>query len=420
MREDIIHYVWKHKLYDKQLCTVEGEPIEVIDTGIHNSNAGPDFFNAKIKIGDQLWVGNVEIHHSSGDWIKHNHHRDESYDSIILHIVRKANTTIINSSGRRIPQCIITYPTHIDNNIDFLLKSDLSIPCANYISSIPKLRLSSWLNSLLIERLERKTNDIETLLQQYINSWEEVFYILLSRSFGFGINSDAFERLAKSIPLQYIRKHSNNILQLEAMLFGQAGMLEKPEDEYQKSLSNEYLFLKEKFGLTPLPSSLFKNLRIRPTAFPQVRIAQLTILLHTYPNLFNKVVYAKDVGTLRLILQVNPSLYWQTHYTFGTESPKRSKYLGDNSLDSLIINAVCPIIFSYGKHTADESICDKSLAFLENIKAENNSIIKFFKSLNVSINSAYDSQACIQLKREYCEKKKCLFCQIGHNLLTNR
>lgn len=419
--EEVLHYIWKYNLYTKNLKTICGKPIEVIDCGIHNHDSGPDFFNAKMKIGGIMWVGNVEIHTSSDKWEKHGHHKDKNYDSIILHITTNANANIITSEGREVPQCQISYSQDVETKIHQYKNTTVSMPCANFVNEVPRVKINSWIHSLLIERLERKTKDIENLLKQNINSWEEVFYILLFRSFGFGLNSDIFERLAKNLPISLLRKHSDNIFQIEALLFGQAGMLDgKLEDKYQEKLRDEYSFLRLKYGLNPLDSHLFKRMRTRPASSPQLRIAQIASILYTYPNLFNRIITAEDAKIIRLILHCNPSEYWQFHYNFGVESPKKSKYLGESSLDILIINAVCPILFSYGKYLDDDTHCEKAIKYLESIKAEDNSITRSFAKLQLTAQNAYDSQAFIQLKREYCEKKKCLYCRIGHATIASK
>ncbi|MDU1889212.1 MAG: DUF2851 family protein [Dysgonomonas sp.] len=419
--EDILHYIWKFRLFQKDLQTTTGQVIEVIDVGLPNTNAGPDFFNAKVKIGDKVWAGNIEIHKTSGDWVKHNHHKDKSYNSVILHIVEKADSEVLNEQGMSVMQCEIMYPEYIKENYSFLIHSNTDIPCCNYISSIPGFHLSSWMNTLLIERLERKAGHIQTLLDRFMNSWEDAFYVLLSRNFGFGLNSDSFERLALSLPLKYIQKQGDNLIQIEALLFGQAGMLDNTDikDDYFALLQKEYSFLKNKYELKSLESYTFKMLRMRPTAFPQLRIAQLAALLHSSHGLFSKIISCEDVGRIRLMFHVNASEYWQTHYTFGERSEKKSKYLGDSSLDIVLINTVAPLLFLYGKSINSEEYCERAFKFLEEIKPEKNAITKRFEKLSIPLKNAADSQAMIQLKREYCEVRKCLFCRIGHRVLKS-
>lgn len=420
--EQILHYVWKHKLFQKELKMNDGTFFEVLDVGLHNPHQGPDFFNAKIKVNGEVWAGNIEIHKTSDEWFKHGHERDSNYNSVILHVVESITCEIRDESQRLVPQCEIIYPKHIRQNIEFLLNADVSVPCCNYIQDMPSLHISSWLNTLLLERLERKCDDISLLYERLSGSWADVFYVILSRSMGFGLNSDAFQRLALSLPLKYILKQGDNLFQIEALLFGQSGLLQNTisSDDYIRKLQREYEFLQNKYTLTPLNKDIFRNLRVRPTSSPFLRLAQLAVLLQNIQGVCAKVLSCKDVGQIRLLFHVNASEYWQTHYVFGEESPRKSKYIGDGSLDVMIINAVVPLVFSYGRRINDESYIDRSIGFLETIGPESNSIIKQFANYGLLSRSAYDTQAIIQLKREYCEKRKCLYCRIGYKVLSEK
>lgn len=419
MKEDILHYVWRFRLFQKDLKTTDGEEIEVIDVGTPNTNDGPDFFNAKVKINGKVWAGNIEIHNSSGEWNRHNHHTNKNYNSVILHVVKNAGSEIRNEQQQLVPQCEIYYPKYIDENYEFLLHSNTAIPCCNFIGSLPSIHLNSWMSNLLFERLERKANHIYKLLDHFNNSWEDAFYVLLSRNFGFGLNSDSFERLALSLPYKFIQKQGDNITQVEALLFGQAGMLNTDiTDDYVELLQKEYNFLSNKYTLLPLDAFLFKKLRTRPSSLPELRVAQLAALLYSSQGLFSKIISCQDPGRIRLMFHVNASEYWQTHYTFGIKSDKKSKYLGDSSLDVILINTVAPMLFAYGKKTDNEALCERAVHFLETLAPEKNSIIRDFAKMTIPINNAADSQAIIQLKREYCELRKCLFCRVGHMFLT--
>ena len=272
--EEILHYKWKFRLFQKDLVTTDGQPIEVIDVGLPNTNEGPDFFNAKIEIEGKVWAGNIEIHRCSEDWYSHKHNLDKGYNSVILHIVEYPGKEIFNEAEKRIPQCRIKYPRSLKDNIEYLLNADVAIPCCNYLSSFPKLHLSAWMNTLLVERLERKANDIFRLLERFNNSGEERLYILLTRNFGFGLNSDAFERLAISLPLSCIRKHADNIGQIVALWFGQAGLLdEEYDDKYFQTLKREYGFLSHKYSLQAVDANLFRRMRVRPQGSPYIRLA---------------------------------------------------------------------------------------------------------------------------------------------------
>ena len=419
--EQLLHYIWKFKLYvNNHFVTTEGDEIEIIDAGMLNSNAGPDFFNAKIKARDKIWAGNIEIHKSSSDWKRHNHHTDSAYNSIILHVVERIDCDVFTQEGRKLPQIEIEAPQNVTKNYADLLSSHFTIPCSSKLASIPKIYLNPWLYALLAERLERKTNDIYKVLDKFNNSWDETFYVLLARNFGFGLNAEIFERLALSLPYFYIHKHSDNIFQIEALLFGQAGLLEDEMimDDYYLQLKKEYHFLQKKYTLKNLDGYLFKSLRVRPQGFPQLRIAQLAAILQQSKRIFSKILEKEDESLLRLFFHINASEYWQTHYTFGKASKKKSKYTGDASINVILINTVAPILFAYGKKNNIEKYCTRALDILEDLKPERNSIITEFKKHAINPLNAADTQSLIQLKKEYCDKQKCLYCKIGYHILS--
>jgi len=419
--ERLLHYVWKYKLYYPELITSDGKKISVIDAGIENSNAGPDFFNAKIKYDDTVWAGNIEIHDNPSDWLRHKHDKDKAYDSVILHVVGEAGEAVYRTNGELIPQLVLNAPDNIRNNIDYLLSNEQRLPCTSVIKEMDSFILSSWLCALSVERLERKRNDIYNLLERYNNDWNEVFYIILSRNFGFGLNSDAFEQLACSLPMSYIRKQRNSITQVEALFFGQAGMLEGEEDcEYYRHLKREYKFLTQKFGLKPLDHSRFKSLRTHPVNFPHVKLAQLSALWFRYDTLFSNIINASTVNDIRRLLRISPSGYWENHYHFKNTAAAKPKPIGENAINIMIINTVAPIMFTYGQKTNLPEYCERAIRLLERLPAEQNSITRLFSQAGATIKSATDSQAIIQLKREYCEKKKCLYCRIGFQYLKRK
>lgn len=419
--ERLLQYVWKYRLYsNSDLYTTDGIPITVLDSGIQNTDAGPDFFNAKIRIEESVWAGNVEIHLKASDWYKHNHHQDPSYDSVILHIVEENDSIIRRTSGEVIPQAIIRVPPKIKENIEWLLSKDSAFQCAGRLHEIEPLHLSSWISALLTERLERKTDDILSRLDHHNDDWNEVFYITLTRNFGFGTNSDAFEWLAQSLPFKYILKQRGNSMQIEALLFGQAGLLQEDNDDpYYQLLQREYRFLQKKYELKPLDSFLFKKLRNRPVNFPHIRLAQLAAVWIKNNALFSKVLEDNQLDTLKDCFDVFLSEYWDTHYHFQNSSPKRKKTIGLNATYIVLINTVVPILFAYGKKKQIPEYCSKALEILENIPPEQNSIIKSFSDAGMIPANAYDTQAFIQLRREYCERKKCLYCRIGFHLIKS-
>ncbi|MDL2241977.1 DUF2851 family protein [Bacteroidales bacterium OttesenSCG-928-L03] len=419
--ETLLHYVWKYRLYEPDsFMTTDGEELEIVDPGIYNTDAGPDFFNAKIRIGNRVWAGNVEIHRSSDDWYKHRHEVDEAYCSVILHVVETVTgQPVADAKGRSIPQWVMRVPEKIRRSYDYLLEREDPMPCRFFLSELNPIYLSSWKDALFSERLERKTTAIFELLETYNNDWNEVFYITLARSFGFGINSDAFERLAKSLPLRYLAKHADSVFQTEALFLGQAGQLEiaYPDDSYYCELQREYEFLRKKYDLQPMFGFLFKSLRIRPNNFPHIKIVQLAELIRNCSHLFASVLDVKRPEDYAPLFITNVSPYWLTHYQFGKESAKRPKSLGTSSIRILLINTVAPILFAYGKRN-NEAIRERAIRLLEFLPVEENRIVSDFVEAGMPCRNAYDSQAVIQLRREYCEKKKCIYCRIGFKMMV--
>jgi len=422
MKESILHYIWQQKLFTQQgLQTTDGEMVEVVDVGKINTDAGPDFFNAKVKIGNTIWAGNIEIHTLASDWKKHNHQSDKSYDTVILHVVKKADVDVFRPDGEKIPVLELQYPTEIEQNYEALISEKKWIPCADKIADVPAIFIQSWKNALLAERLLLKTSHIQNLLTDNNQHWEEAFYIRLARSFGFGTNSQAFEMLAKALPISILGKHKNDLFQIEALLFGQAGLLEtENKDNYFQKLKKEFDFLKLKYDLKPISGSQWKLLRLRPDNFPHVRIAQFAAVIHSSTKLFSKIIELPEVDYLISLFRCEPSEYWKSHYLFGEKSTEKSKKLGKSSIYSLLINTVIPFVFYYADRKGNEELKEKATALLEKIPAERNSIVSGWQNLGMEINSAYDSQAFLQLKKVYCDNKNCLRCRIGHKVLTKK
>lgn len=417
--ERLLHYVWKYKLYSATpLITTEGVPVQVIDPGRVNTDAGPDFFHAKIKMGDTLWAGSVEVHDKASDWLLHHHDEDETYDTVIAHVTGCNDAEIQRTDGEPVPQIVLPVSTLVRSTVDWLLRPEVAVPCLTRMPEIPSLHWSLWLGALLGERLERKTQNIYTLLEQYRQDWNEVFYITLTRNFGFGINNDAFEGLARSLPLRCIQKQRSSHTQIEALLFGQAGMLEAAYDcHYYRLLQREYRFLRHKFGLESLDESVFKTIRSRPFNFPPLKLAQLAAVWVQHDTLFSAILEARTPGEIKKYFRITPSGYWETHYHFREVSPQKSKPIGERALNILLINTVVPMYFAYGQHNKLPEYCERAIRLLESIPPEQNSIVTLFTQAGIHIRNAGDTQALIQLKREYCEKKKCLHCRIGFQLL---
>ena len=427
--EQLLQYVWKHKILPlSSLVTTDGMAVELIDPGLHNRNAGPDFFNAKMRIGETMWVGNVEIHEHSKDWFRHGHDTDPAYDNVVLHVVEDADCHVTNSRGEYIPQIQLSVPMTVTLNYKELLSADSYPPCYKIVPKLTSLIIHSWMAALQTERLERKTQDIARRAERANGSWEDAYFITLARNYGFGINGDAFEEWAYNVPLNQVAHHRDDIFQIEAIFLGQAGLLdinaipekyqgEALNDGYFTRLRNEYTYLAHKFSLVPMNRTMWKFLRLRPQNFPHIRISQLATLYHERKTSLSQLVECKTVDEVRHMLSTHVTDYWATHYTFGSESTANTKSLSPFSINLLMINTAIPMLFAYGRHTSNELLCDRAFDMLEQLKPEDNHIIRMWKECGLSVKSAGDSQALIQLKNEYCDRKDCLRCRFGYEYL---
>lgn len=430
--EELLHYTWRHKLFpSRPLATTEGKVVEVIDPGLPNYNAGPDFFNAKIKIDGTLWVGNVEIHDKSSDWFFHGHDTDERYDNVVLHVASVIDKPVKTSKGLCPPQLQMDVPMQVKQHYKELLATDKYPPCYQIIPHLSRLTVHSWMSALQTERLEQKTEAILKRITDSDGSWEAGYFVTLARNFGFGINGDAFEEWAKTIPLHAVDHHRDNLFQIEAIFLGQAGLLNDElipqryrddalKDEYYHKLRDEYFFLSYKFSLHPINGKLWRFLRLHPQNFPPIRLSQMANLYYHRKASLSQLVDCKTVKEVRQLLSTHPSDYWQTHYMFGNSSEKKEKSLSSSTLNLLIVNTVAPMLFAYGRHKADEQLCQRAFDFLEEMPAENNYIVRMWKEVGLSVDNAVDSQALIQLKKQYCDRKDCLRCRIGYEYLKRK
>ena len=423
MTEDLLHYIWKYQRFNFFSETEEGFPFEIIFQGNHNLDAGPDFLNAKIRINKTLWAGNVEVHLKSSDWFAHKHHTDKAYNTVILHVVWEHDKPILDKKGNTIPTLVLKdkVEPNLINKYQYFLENKNWIPCENLISTIDPFKVFSWLQSMSISRLQKKTDIIFQKLLLTTNNWETVFYEMLARNFGFNLNSDTFELLAKSLDIKYISKHKNNLFQIEAMLFGQAGLLDTDfADDYPNKLRKEYLYMQHKFNLHPIQKHLWKFLRIRPSNFPTIRIAQFASLIYKSSSLFSKIISAETLNDLHALFTAEPSEYWRFHYMFDMPSPPKVKPLGSASINLLLINTIIPFIFAFGTFKNEQKYKDRALDFLEALKPEQNSIITHFSNAGIQPQSASQSQALIEMYHNCCAKKKCVNCSIGDILLKNK
>ena len=430
--EQLLHYVWKHRLFPLQeLVTTDGKHVEVIDPGLHNRNAGPDFFNAKVNIGRTLWVGNVEIHDKASDWYQHHHDRDPRYNNVVLHVVGEVDTDVQNAQGEYLPQMQLEVPQHVRDHYAELQQADHYPPCYAIVPDLARLTVHSWLAALSTERLERKTLDIKRRADQCGGSWEDAYFVTLARNYGFGINGDAFEQWALNVPLQAVAHHRDDLFQVEALFMGQAGLLELDTipahyqadalaDGYFARLRNEYQYLRHKFQLTPISAARWNFLRLRPQNFPHIRLSQMAMLYYDRRASLSALIECKTIDELRNLLRSHVTPYWETHYTFGSLSDRNEKHLSYGSLTLLIINTAIPMLFAVGRHRHQEELCDRAFDLLEQLKPENNHIIRMWRQCGLTVQSAADSQALIQLKREYCDRKDCLRCRIGYEYLKRK
>ena len=388
----LLHYIWKHRIYPlHQLHTVNGERLEVLDPGLHNSNAGPDFFNAKIKVDGILWVGNVEIHDKASDWMLHGHDRDAAFDNVILHVVGVDDMPVATSRGEVVRQMQMDVPQYVADNYARLLHDDRYPPCRKVLDSMTPLAASSWLSALGTERLEQKTEAICRRVKESNGSWEDAYFMTLARNFGFGVNGEAFEKWAATLQLQSVAHHRDDIFQIETMFIGQAGLLDPLSiaerhreaalaDGYFIRMSKEYAYLQHKFGLQTMDWQLWKYLRLRPQNFPTIRISQLANLYYNRRASLSQLVECQSVGVL-------------------------------------ILNTAVPVLFAYGRHKGSEALCHRALDILEQMKAEENSVTRMWEECGLDIKTAADSQAVVQLKTSYCDRRDCLRCRFGYEFI---
>jgi len=422
MKEDFLHYLWKFKKFDLlDLKTAQGESITIIKTGDYLELSGPDFFNAQIKIGNQKWAGNVEIHLKSSDWYLHNHEKDPAYKNVILHVVWENDTPIFRENNTEIPVLVLKNYVSKDvvNNYRELLSPKTWISCEKQINDIDDFVFKSWQERLFFERLERKSKFIYDLLEETNQDWEAVLFCLLAKNFGLNTNGTSFLQISKAIPFSIIRKESFEIENLEALLFGTAGLLDsEKEDVYYKDLKFRYFYLLHKYQLGKTFIEPVQFFKLRPDNFPTIRLSQLGGLYHKHQNLFSKIIELKSLKNVYELLNVSVSPYWQDHYQFDKESPKKAKIVSKSFLDLIVINTIIPIQFAYS-NIMGESIAEDLIDFMNEVASEKNAIIDKFDSFGIKSKNAFESQTLLELKNEYCNKKACLKCGLGLELLKS-
>ena len=431
MHEAFLYFLWQFQYFTKiALTTTDGESLQVLHPGFRNTNAGPDFTNARLLINDVEWVGTVEMHQRTSDWLAHQHQHDRAYDNVILHVVwqddrRTTGRRVDRANGTLLPTlalCALTDAALLDR-YGALTESPDIIPCAGQFREVAPLRITSMLDKAMLQRLERKAQGVQQVVEQTGGDWEETAYRLLAMNMGFKINTEPMQQLSRAVPLKAILKHRNALLQVEAMLFGTAGLLPTDEpDEYITAIGREYRFLASKYALAEkeIAPHVWKWGRLRPANFPTLRLAQLARLLTHHASLFSLFVGTNDVDLLLKSFQIQPSAYWQTHYRFGKAAEKTTATLGQNSASILIINTVVPLLAAYAHHRGQPAYLDRAIYLLEQLPPEKNRLIEGWDTLGLGIQTAFDSQAAIELYNEFCSVKKCLSCQIGASLLKQK
>ncbi|MDE6299974.1 MAG: DUF2851 family protein [Muribaculaceae bacterium] len=417
--ERIYQFLWQYSMLGRRLKDVDANVVEVIDPGCLNRDAGPDFFNAKIRINGTEWVGNVEVHVKASDWHRHNHQEDPAYDNIILHVVAIDDRRITRADGSLIPQVALSVPPDFYTTYQTLSEHPAQLRCGQWINEMSGITVTDWLESLAIERLRMKCERVTEILAASSSDWEQTCFIILARALGFGLNGEPFEMLARSIPLRILHHHSNNPLQIQAILFGQAGMLDQSQhifDEYYQLLCREYYFLARKYGLRPMRGDLWKYARTRPQNFPHRRIAFLAKACEGGFSMLSRLVSAvKDGRDLREIFGWRLEGYWHDHFAFDVAATTNSDTLSGASIRLLTINAVAPLVYAFAMTRGDVELGEKGAALLENLPPENNSLIRDWAFYGLVADNALRSQALIHLRREYCEKRKCLYCRFAHS-----
>jgi hypothetical protein len=420
MNEKLLQFIWQFRYYNAaELQTTDGESVEVIFPGELNTHQGPDFSNARIKIGETTWAGSVELHIKTSDWHKHQHETDANYGKIVLHVVYQHDEDISPGNHKLLVLENRVSKLMMDQYTQWVM-AKRALPCAGQMKTVPPLVWNNWKDRMLTERLEQKIDRIEFHLAQTNQHWEEVFYRMLCRYFGSGINADSFEQVAVSVPLQLLSKHKNQIHQLEAILLGQAAILHKDlPDEYSQMLFKEYQFLQKKYELRVINKPpLF--LRLRPVNFPSVRLAQFAMLVHSSVHLFSKILEATAIKDVYNLLDVTANDYWHYHFKPGVAAEYQPKHLGKQAIDLLIVNAVAPVLFAYGKKMDEPLQCTKAMQWLQQTPGEKNSITQVYKLAGINSTNAYDTQALLHLKKNYCDPIRCLECAVGNNILKSK
>ena len=421
--EKLYHYLWKTGIRGSEYRDVDGLNIEVLDPGIHNQDAGPDFFNSKLRINGTEWIGNVEIHVKASDWYHHGHTEDPAYENVILHVVAVSDKRVKRKDGSLIPQIVLTFPEKFFKTYITLSEQSNFLRCASMLASLPELNKTDWLERLSVERMQQKAEKVKAIHASTDGDWEQTCFILLARGLGFGLNGDPFEMMAKTLPLRILHHHSDNIFQLEALLFGQSAMLDATNflfDDYYQGLCREYYFLARKYGLKPQRPGMWKYSRTRPQNFPHRRLAFLASCCLGGFSLFTRLLQnCDDVEKLTDTFVMNAEGYWKNHYSFDTEARNVPSELSRSSRTLLVINVAIPLLYAYASFIGDFELGERLIGIMQSLPAENNSYVRQWQSFGFEAKDASRSQALIHLRKEYCDTNKCIYCRFGHYYLRS-
>lgn len=425
VNEDFFHYVWLFRLFNQSnLQTDDGESVRVISPGIGNTNSGPDFSDAHLWIGDTEWAGSVEIHINASDWLSHGHQHDAAYNNVILHVVYENDVPINRPEGSILPVISLRDKIHPDiwTRYENLITAPFFFPCKAQIGQVDPMIILNQLTKMSLERLVEKSAIVVETVQSLAGDWESAFYYLLARNFGFRVNALPFEMLAKSLPYKIIVKHSDQPLQVAALLFGQAGFLSGAfKDAYPIRLKKEYQFLQKKYELCPIDRAIWKFMRMRPQNFPTIRLAQFAAILTSERNLFTRIMEAKEPSALLKIFDsASVDTFWNTHFHFSKTTDGAHAKMGKQSIFNILINTVSVFLFAYGRFTDQEALMIRAFDLLHELPPESNKKTAHFENAGVTNSSACDSQAIIQLFQHYCAKKRCLKCSIGVEILKQK
>ncbi len=404
------------------MTTTGGEEAEVLFPGHPNDHDGPDFLEAQVKIAGVLWAGHVEIHLRSSDWYAHGHYQDPRYDQVVLHVVAEHDDTVRRSNGETVPEVVLTWDPVLWGNYEILRRRRAWVACSGELHRLDPFHVKHWLGRVVVERMAQHAAVIREDLEATSNDWEEVLYRHLARGFGLRANARPFYLTARSLPLRYVARHRDNLLQVEALLYGQAGLLEGEMfgDEYFESLKKEYRFLRHKFSLTPIEGHLWRQMRMRPSAFPAIRLAEFARFIHQQENVFSQIIRSPDLKHLEPLFRITLEGYWEEHYIFNKRSRRQKKSFGKQAFHLILINIVVPFYFIYGMNNDLEEYRERALEILEALPPEKNAIIRRWEETGIRAESALYSQALIRLKKEYCDRGRCLECGMGMKIITNK